>query len=261
MNTNISQEIQTLKLRMQRQQRLVLVGQLAAATAHEVNNALMAIMADAQMLAKVLSIDNPTRKAAEMILTESNRISVLMRNSLCLVREQASYKPADISNIVNAALDATGPMLRCQQVRVAVQVPKGLPLVVCQSHEIQQVLINLLLNACHALSMRYPNYDAHKTICITAYVFEKDARKNLRITVEDNGVGITPEALPNIFRPGFTTKDECDGSGLGLPICREIAEAHQGILWAESDPGIKTSFHLDLPAYDAEGNNNDNAPT
>jgi two-component system NtrC family sensor kinase len=246
------QEIQTLKLQLQQQQRFVLEGYLAAITAHEINNAIMIIIGTSEQLAD-MPVDKEARKAVKAILSESRRIAKLMDNSLRLIREPTSaHKLADISDIVHTTLSIVAPVLKCHRIHVDIQMPKELPLIMCQYQEIQQALVNLLINACHALNKRYAGYDSLKIIRIITHVFEKDSLQHLRITVEDNGIGIAPEVLPDIFRAGLTTKDESSGTGLGLAICREIADAHRGTIWAESELGIKTRFHLELPVYDTE---------
>jgi signal transduction histidine kinase len=107
--------------------------------------------------------------------------------------------------------------------------------------------MNMLTNARDALNEKYPGYDSAKTITVTARPFEQAGRPWLRLTVADQGTGIPPEIQARIFDPFFTTKPRDQGTGLGLSISHGIVKDHQGVLHFETEIGVGTRFHMDLP--------------
>jgi len=114
------------------------------------------------------------------------------------------------------------------------------------NQQIEQVIINLLTNAKDALNKRYRGYHENKLIRINSRTFEKDGIQWLRTTVEDHGMGISPELMERIFDPFFTTKPRDEGTGLGLSVSYGIIKEHNGELSAESREREYTKFHMDL---------------
>jgi len=139
-------------------------------------------------------------------------------------------------------------LLLKDQIALQCDIPKGLPSLKCRSHQIQQVLMNLLTNARDSLNERYPKSADDKAIRIEAAAFEKEGAPWVRLTIEDHGCGIPPDVAGKVFDPFFTTKPRDKGTGLGLSISYGIVKEHRGQLWFESETGRRTRFHMDLPA-------------
>jgi len=133
------------------------------------------------------------------------------------------------------------------RIALDVNVPDRLPPVWCHDQQITQVIMNLLTNARDALNEKYAGYDSEKRIQITVSPMELNGGTWLRTTVEDHGNGISADARERLFDPFFTTKGRTVGTGLGLSISHRIVSEHGGRLTAESEPGVYTRFHLDLP--------------
>ena len=247
-------EDQELESHLRQQQRLATLGLLISGIVHEINNPLTTVMNYAQNIVEGAPAGSPVHSFAREILGSASWIAALMRNMLGFVREgPRKYDPARMIDIVNATLSLVHPLLSRNQVEIAVSIPPNLPAVLCRSQEIQQVLINLLTNSCDAVGARYPSRDPNKIVSLSLQVVSGDGRSWVRTTVEDRGVGITPEVRARIFEPLFTGKAETGGVGLGLWICQRIATSHQGSLSVESEVGQFTRFHLDLPVYREPG--------
>ena len=233
--------------RLQRNERLVALGELVAGVAHEINNPLAAIGGLAQLLER--HADPSVRDDARSIRRMTERATKIVRSLLTFARENAtlSRKRATLRPLLEETLDLLGHRLRAARVDVSIDLDSGgadTPLWI-DSTQIQQIVINLLTNAEHALGHRPAG---RRTIRVAT---RRDAA-GVALRVEDNGCGIPPDILPRIFDPFFTTKDIGEGTGMGLSICHGIAEAHEGSLTVESRLGEGTIFQLLLP--DAERN-------
>jgi PAS domain S-box-containing protein len=237
-----------LEARLRQQQKLEAIGTLASGVAHEINNPITGIMNYAQLIADAA----PGSKAGEYageIVRETERVATIVRNLLQFARqEKPSHSRARVADILERTLSLLRAVLRRDQITLEVDVPEDLPSLKCRSQQIQQVLMNLLTNARDALNERYPGYHPDKTIRVTVRPFEQDGRRWLRVTVADQGNGIPGDIRERIFDPFFTTKPRDQGTGLGLSISHGIVKDHQGALHFETEPGVGTQFHLDLPA-------------
>jgi len=243
------EEKQALEAELRHQQKLQSIGILAGGVAHEINNPINGIMNYAQLIIDDLNEDSHLAEFAGEIIHEAERVSVIVRNLLTFARqEKQTHSLAHIIDIIEATLSLIRTIIRHDQITLDVTVPKDLPQIKCRSNQIQQVLMNLITNARDALNQRYPEYDSNKLITVTSRVVVKEKQKWLRTTVEDRGVGITPETKAQMFDPFFTTKPKEMGTGLGLSISYGIVYDHHGELHVQSEPGQYTRFHLDLPA-------------
>ena len=229
-------------------QKLESIGTLAGGVAHEINNPINGIMNYAQLISDRLGDEDPLREFAEGIIHETERVAEIVRNLLQFSRQdKQSHSPARMNDIVEQTVSLIRTIIRRDQITLKVDVPEDLPEIECRSQQIQQVLMNLLINARDALNERYPEYDADKVMTVTVRLFDREGQPWLRTTVEDHGGGI-PEAIrERVFDPFFTTKDRATGTGLGLSISHGIVQDHQGELSFESEQGHYTCFHLDLP--------------
>ncbi len=244
----LEQERIDLEAHLRQQQKLEAIGTLASGVAHEINNPITGIMNYAQLIADTAASGSQAGEYAQEIIQETERVTTIVRNLLQFARqEKQAHSPARIQDIVEQTLSLLRAVLRRDQITLTVDVPEGLPSVKCRSQQIQQVLMNLLTNARDALNAKYPGYHEAKTLAVRAAPIEREGRPWLRLTVADQGNGIPPEIQDRIFDPFFTTKPRDKGTGLGLSISHGIVKDHNGVLHFETEVGIGTQFHLDLP--------------
>jgi PAS domain S-box-containing protein len=236
-----------LEARLLQTQRLESIGTLASGVAHEINNPLTGIINYAQLIAD--RIDNDSlRGFARGIVDEGNRVAAIVKNLLSFSRQsKESHSPARVADIVTASLSLVGAALRKDGIRIDVDVPDDLPLIKCRSQQIQQVLLNLFVNARDGLNVRYPGYDEDKIVRVSAQKVEHDGHSWVQLAVEDHGAGIPPSILERVFDPFFTTKPRDQGTGLGLSISYGIVRDHHGTLAVESEPNQRTQFLVELP--------------
>jgi PAS domain S-box-containing protein len=223
--------------------RLATLGELSASIAHEVNQPLAAIVTSGEAGLRWLRRDVPDLK--EVAATIGHVVAQGRRASEIVTRVRAFLKKApaqrdllEISEIVEDAALLVAREIANDDVVLTVETEQGLRPIRGDRIELQQVLVNLLINAGQAMSGR----PGSRTITLRAGAVDSE---NLAITVQDSGPGIRPDDLPRLFDPFFTTKH--GGMGMGLAICRTTVEAHGGQLAAESTPGAGATFRLTLP--------------
>lgn len=245
---HLEQERQAMEAQLRQQQKLESIGTLASGVAHEINNPITGIMNYAQLIQDRLPGDSPLTEFTGEIMHETQRVATIVRNLLTFARnEKQSHSPARIADIIEGTLSLIRTIIRHDDITLTVNVPEDLPQLKCRSQQIQQVIMNLMTNARDALNERYPGHDPDKVLELNVQLFEKEGRRWIRATVEDHGMGITPEVRERMFDPFFTTKPRDKGTGLGLAISHGIVKEHQGEITVESEPGRFTRFHVDLP--------------
>lgn len=248
----VEQQRAELEAQLRQQQRLDSLGTLAGGVAHEINNPIQGIMSYAELIRASAPSDGRLRAWAEEIVQGTERIAVIVRNLLAFARpEAAGRQPVVVRELVNKTLSLVRTVLRKDQIGLEVDLPDHLPAVECQGQQIQQVLMNLIVNARDALNARYLGANDEKRVRISAHALERVHETWVRLSVEDFGVGIPSEQLERIFDPFFTTKRQDRGTGLGLSVSHGIVTEHGGRLWAESRLGQFTRFHLELPVRSA----------
>ena len=242
------EEREALRAQVMQSQKLESMGTLAGGVAHEINNPINGIMNYAQLMQDRLDEDSPLKEFASEIIVETERVATIVRNLLTFARqEKQTHSPARMVDIVEAMTSLISTIIRRDQITLDVDVPEDLPQVKCRSQQIQQVIMNLMTNARHALNQRYEGYDENKIIHLSAHTLEKEGVTWVRTTIEDHGTGIPAEVRERMFDPFFTTKDRAIGTGLGLSISYSIVQDHCGELSVESELGEYTRCHLDLP--------------
>lgn len=228
--------------------KLASIGELAAGVGHEINNPLNAVINCADILIESLPVGSKERQFAELARSESERIARIVRNLLTFSRQHREHhSPARLKDIVDAVLSLSRKKIEKSFVDLVVDVPEDLPRIKCRSEQLQQVVMNLLINALHALDERYPARDPNKRLQITGSEIDINGRPFLRLTVEDTGTGIAPLHMDRLFDPFFTTKGRDVGTGLGLSVSDGIVKDHGGQIWVESEHGSYARFHVDLP--------------
>ena len=237
-----------LKLRDQlvHSERLSAVGELVAGVAHEINNPLQAIVGCVELLLEDQSEAELMRRDLESVRREAGRASHIVRNLLSFVRRNAPDRnAADLGQLVRQTAELRDSRLRQQGIRLVLQLAAEPMYVLVDREEIQQVVLNLLLNAEQALE---PSSGRGGTVTVRTLRFPD----RYVVEVLDDGPGIKPELRGRIFEPFFTTKEIGEGTGLGLSISHGIAGAHGGALEiVESEAGA--CFRLSLPVHHTAG--------
>lgn len=235
-----------MEAQLQQKQRLESIGLLAGGVAHEINNPLNGIINYAQLILEGETDEVP--EYSREIIREGQRIGEIVRNLLKFSRhEKQSHSPARIEDIVNETLSLIRTLMRHDQIALEIDIPDDLPSIKCRSQQIQQVLMNLFTNARDALNARYKGFHEDKVIRAWCCLFERGGRRWIRLTVEDQGIGISDAIRDKIFDPFFTTKPRDEGTGLGLSISHGIVKDHHGELYFETEPGKYTRAILELP--------------
>ena len=234
-----------LKLRDQlvHSERLSAVGGLIAGVAHEINNPLQAIVGCVELMLDEREGGGVTRHDLEIVRREAGRAGHIVRNLLSFVRRGSPDRlPGELNQIVRQTAELREAHLRQHQVQLIVQcAPEPLPVLV-DREGIQQILLNLLLNAEQAFEAS----SGHGTIIVRTL----RSGDHQVVEVADNGPGISPELRGRVFEPFFTTKEIGEGTGLGLSISHGIAEAHGGVLEL-GNAASGACFRLSLPVYRA----------
>ncbi len=218
-------------------EKLSSIGLLAAGVAHEVNTPLAVIASQAQMLARQLPLDDPNSRILDKIIKQAFRASEIANNLLKFSRVSGSeYSDLDLNKLVRETVSLVEPMLRASKISVTAQLCASLPLVYANPGKLQQVFMNLIINARDAMPRG-------GELRITT----ECENSSVRVEVSDNGVGISPEHLSKIFDPFFTTKSTSRGTGLGLAVSYGIIREHMGKIEVQSAVGRGTSFRVELP--------------
>jgi signal transduction histidine kinase len=240
---SLEQQVAALKEQLVQAQKLTALGELVSTTTHEFNNVLMTIINYAKM--GLRHKDTATRdKAFDKILAAGNRAAQITTGILGLARNRSkTMEPTDLRRLVNDSL----LLLERELTKYRVKVEKhfdAVPEVMANGNQIQQVLLNLLINARQAMASGG---------MVTIKLLNEPANGMVDLVVRDTGCGMPPETLRRIFDPYFSTKTGPDasgrgGTGLGLAMCREIIESHHGRIRVESAVGKGTMFTIKLPA-------------
>ncbi len=219
--------------------RLVSVGEMAAGVAHEINNPLTSVIGLSSILAKQ-DVPESVKEDLRAIYSEAQRCASIVRNLLTFARKHVYKKePLDITKIVADVLKLRAYEHKINNISVETSFPPSLPEVVADYFEIQQVFINIILNAETAMI----DANGRGTLKISA----KATNNHVTITFTDDGPGISKENIRSIFNPFFTTKEVGKGTGLGLSICYGIVTSHGGRIYANSELGKGASFVVELP--------------
>ncbi len=222
-------------------EKMSAIGQLVSGVAHELNNPLAGIAAFAQLLLAEKRTSPEQRQSVETIYAESRRASRIVQNLLTFARQHEAEKgPTSIHQVLNDTLELRMYELRVRDITVHRDYDTSIPETMADAHQLQQVLLNILTNAEHAMEqVRRPTH--------LLTVRTRALGDTIRIEVEDTGPGIPAHLLERIFNPFFTTKPTGRGTGLGLSISLGIVREHEGRIWAENAPGGGARFVIVLP--------------
>jgi signal transduction histidine kinase len=190
------------------------------------------------MLAKQIPPDDPRAKTVDKIVKQSFRASEIVNSLLKFSRVSGSdYSEINLNRVIEETLSLVDPMLRASRITLNAQLAPDLPLIYGNAGKLQQVFMNLILNARDAMPR-----GGELTLATEA------ENSTVLVEVTDNGVGIPPDHLNKIFDPFFTTKGTSRGTGLGLAVTYGIIREHSGKINVESSQGKGTTFRLEIPA-------------
>ncbi|MCP3470174.1 PAS domain S-box protein [Bradyrhizobium sp. CCGUVB1N3] len=226
--------------------RVTTLGELTASIAHELNQPLAAVMANADACIGWLERSSPdlkgARRSVEWIIEDCNRASEVIRHVRALAkRTDIEMVPLDVNRVVREAVALVQREMATHAVSVRMELRSELPNIFGDRIQLQQVLINLIMNGIEAMEgVR----DRPRELVIRS---DPDENGSVLVSVTDRGVGISADAIDRMFTPFFTTKSS--GLGMGLSICRSIIEAHGGRLSASPNPGCGATFQITLPSH------------
>ncbi len=223
-------------------EKLSAVGELAASVVHEVKNPLSTIVSYAQLGQEAEKIE-AAKDLFKLIESNAWRSSDVLQTLLAFARqEKAVQSRLDPAAVAGGALRLLRHQLMLKQIEVETSLPQGLPFVMGNANQLQQVLVNLMMNAAHAMER------SQRKVLRLAAAVQGDG---VAISVADTGVGIAPEDRDKLFKPFFTTKPGGQGTGLGLSVSQRIVQQHRGEIRVESKPGRGATFSVVLPPADA----------
>jgi two-component system, NtrC family, sensor kinase len=232
---------------LRRSETLAVAGKLASGIAHEVGTPLNIISGRAEMVLRSLPPEHPGCQDLERIIHQIDRVSNIVRSLLDTVRlGKLEIQRVSVESLVSRLLPLLEHVLRKRGIFLTTTIPAGLPDVAGDPGRLQQVFINLLMNAVEATP-------ADGSIGIKVWPTSNDGRAGVAVAVSDTGVGISPDALGQVFDPFYTTKPVGEGTGLGLAISRDIIRDHGGTIVAQSQPGHGSVFIVWLPEHEVMG--------
>jgi PAS domain S-box-containing protein len=239
-------DLKRLEEQLIQAEKLAAMGQMLAGVAHELNNPLTAILGVTELLRERSGADETMQRQLELTHRQARRAARIVQNLLEFSRPASPQKkPLDVNVLIERTLQLQEHSLRRNQIEVHFQPQPGLPAVMGDGNQLIQVLLNLVTNAEQAI----------REIRDAGHIYIRMAVRagRISVTVEDDGVGIRPEAMPRIFDPFYTTKRPGGGTGLGLSICMSIIREHGGNLDAKALPTGGSIFTLDLPIVAESG--------
>jgi signal transduction histidine kinase len=228
-------------------EKMAALGQTVSGVAHELNNPLATILSWAERLSQKAPPDPALRRGIETILSESERASRIVRNLLTFARKrQTTRAMVDMNQVMRETLALRAYEQRVSNIRVIDALAAGLPHVFADGYQLQQVLLNLVINAEQAM------LSATGRGVIVVRTWHDATRESVVLEINDDGPGIPEDLQPRIFDPFFTTKEIGKGTGLGLTVAYAIVQEHGGRLRLESHPSKGTSFYVELPVSGAK---------
>jgi PAS domain S-box-containing protein len=233
-------DLKRLEEQLIQAEKLAAMGQMLAGVAHELNNPLTAILGVTELLREREGFDDSTKRQLDLTHRQARRAARIVQNLLEFSRPASPQKkPLNVSNLIERTLQLHDHSLRRNNVQVEFQPQPGLLTVIGDSNQLIQVFLNLISNAEHAIR------EIRESGRIQIRIGRIGA--NIAVTVQDDGVGILPEALPKLFDPFYTTKRPGGGTGLGLSICTAIVREHGGSIDVETLPVGGSAFTVFLP--------------
>jgi PAS domain S-box-containing protein len=235
---------QQLEEKAQVASRLAAVGEMAAGIAHEINNPLTGVIGFSQMILEKENVPEEIKDELKLIADGSQRVADIVKRLLTFARQTKPVKAmTNLNDLIDNTLKLRNYVLKTANIEVVTRFDPELPWSVVDPGQMQQVFLNLIVNAEQAMK------EAHGRGTLTITTEKKE--NNIRMSFQDDGPGITREIMKRLFEPFFTTKAPGEGTGLGLSLSRSIILEHNGKLYVESEPGHGADFIVELPIIDS----------
>jgi signal transduction histidine kinase len=219
--------------------RLASVGEMVAGISHELNNPLTNILLMSQLLIED-EIPDGVKEELLLINKEAKRASSVVKNMLTFARKRDALKqPSQVNSIIADVMKLRAYEHRVNNIEIAMELDAGLPDILVDYFQIQQVFLNIILNAEQVMT----ECSGKGKLTVSS----AQINGNISIKFADSGPGIKDGNMSHIFDPFFTTKEVGKGTGLGLSICYGIVRSHDGRIYAESEPGRGATFTVELP--------------
>ncbi|HPT27215.1 MAG TPA: ATP-binding protein, partial [Bryobacteraceae bacterium] len=243
-----TQQLKAAHQKLLHSDRLASLGQLSASVAHEINNPISGVLNLSMLCQRILKDDSlPPERVPELkkylnqISHETSRVGRIVSDLLAFSRRSKPQRAgADLNRLIQSTVSLVEHKLRLCEASIQFDLQPDLPLIPCDASQIQQVILNLVLNAAEAIQ---PSGGGKVTISTRL----NQAKDGVLLVVEDNGEGIPEEDLDKIFTPFFTSKPDGKGVGLGLAVLYGIVEAHDGHVEVRSGKGLGSTFTVTLP--------------
>ncbi len=241
-----------LERSLRHSEKLATVGQLASGLAHEIGTPLNIISGRAELTKRKPNDKGGVQKNQDVILQQAERITKIIQHLLGFVRKKKpEQKTLNIQGLLGTTLDFLDHQIQKKGVEVVIDIPANVPPLTGDSDQLQQVFLNLFLNAIQAM----PNGGTLRLSASSKQISKEGLdgeRAFVEVSVEDTGIGMERSVLQNIFNPFFTTKDT--GTGLGLMVCYGIVQDHEGWIEVESEVGKGSAFKVYLPTTQGVAN-------
>jgi len=223
-------------------EKMAALGQTISGVAHELNNPLATILSWSERLSQRQGLEDAVRRGLETILGEAERAARIVRNLLTFARKrQTTRAMVDVNQVVRETMALRAYEQRVSNICVVDALAAGLPQVFADSYQLQQVLLNLVINAEQAI------LSASGQGVLVVRTWHDADQESVLLEINDDGPGIPEDLQPKIFDPFFTTKDVGQGTGLGLTVAYAIVQEHGGRIRLESRAGAGASFYVELP--------------
>ena len=233
-------EQKRLREQLMQSEKMSAIGQLVSGVAHELNNPLTSIIGYSEMAQMDDQLCIETRKQLDTVVHESMRARKIVQNLLTFARQHKPEKIlTDVRSVLERVVELRAYEMKVHSINVETDIHE-LPVIMCDGPQLQQVFLNIIINAEHAML----NANGRGNLIVKANLVDEQ----IVVTIKDNGPGIPAENITKIFDPFFTTKEVGKGTGLGLSICYGIVQEHGGKLRVSSKPGQGATFTIELPA-------------
>lgn len=268
----VNRDLRVTKQELIRSEKLASVGRLAAGVAHEIGNPLGAILGYTDMMLKGVEDESVRQDFLERMEKELKKIDLTIRELLDYSRTSTiEVRETDVSKVVSETLSLASHHKGFENLKLELKLGENLPLVLIDEAQLQQIMMNIILNALDAMpdggelsvvteagiprgkTVKFVNRrrkdDDFHGFSIKPGDSQDKGKEMVQISFEDNGMGIEEDSIDNIFDPFYTTKDPGSGTGLGLSISQRIVETFNGKIEVQSEPGKGTKFTVSLPAF------------
>jgi len=245
-----SEQLAEIEEQLLHADRLSVLGELSASLAHEVRNPLGSIWGVVEILQDKLHCDATSAEFMGILVKEVQRLNAVVENYLSLAkRQQLQVKSYDLLELLQSVLRLLNARARKRQILITTEFPEHPLFIKADANQLQQVLINLLLNAMSAITAAGNITIAASEVALPVEDDRQRNNKHVQLSITDSGIGLTPEVRERMFKPFYTTK--ADGTGLGLSIVKRIVEQNKWTLHVASQQGAGTTMTLIFPLEDS----------